>query len=480
MVQPELDNRPTPFATGRLAERPLAHLLVYVLERKLSGSFELLSEHGGQVQIVVQGGMIARVATSEPVAYLGHVLYESGAIDDVQLGQSLAVVAATKRLHGQVLLARGMIDAGVLAEGLRRQRARKLHHAFELPPETTFAFYPGVELVGPRPSDVEPMDPLPSIWRGVLLHPPYEHVRSTLATVGERPLRMVGPIERLGLDGEELETVERLRRTETTAAALPRLAGLEARRAELLAYFLVITKMAELRHRADTSGPPSSSAPSSRPRPEARGVTAVSGEYPRTMSFAMRAAQTDQQPLRIPSPMPGARGAPSSSPKIEATAPETARRVEADHALSQAEMHCVLGDREEAMAHARKALLKEPGMPEAMALLAYLQILGPSSEEASVLQRSLDLANAAIGKKASCRRGHFYRAEIKKRMDDDEGAIHDLRVAVASDPNDVEARRELRIYEQKLKDGSVKLGVASSGEHHKSKGLLDRLRGVKR
>jgi tetratricopeptide (TPR) repeat protein len=473
MVQANPSSRPTPFAKGSLAQRPLAHLLIYVLDRELSGSFELLTEQGAHVHIVVQGGKVARVATSEPVAYLGHVLYEAGVIDDGQLSQSLAVVAATKRLHGQVLLARGLIDARGLADALRRQRARKLHHAFELPPETTYAFYPGVELVGPLPSDVEPMDPLPSIWRGILLHPQWDHVRSTIATVGERPLRMVGSIEGLELEDKELETVKRLREAEATVAELPHLAGLERRRAELLAYFLVIAKIAELARRAETSGPPSSPAPNSSPRPVTRGATGTSGQHTRELSFTMRAVRVDREPLRIPSPMPSAFRTQSSPPKIEIAVPEKAVRIEADHAFSQAEMHFVLGDHEQALAHAEKALALERGMPDAMALLAYLRMLGLGPEQGHLVYKALEVVNLAIGKKDSCKRGYYYRAEIKKRLEDHEGAIEDLRLAVAQDPADVDACRELRIYEQKLRDGS--LGTEAS---HKAS-LMDRLRGKK-
>ena len=77
------------------------------------------------------------------------------------------------------------------------------------------------------------------------------------------------------------------------------------------------------------------------------------------------------------------------------------------------------------------------------------------------------------------RRAHYYRALLQKRLSEHEGAIRDLRAAVTNDPDDVEAQRELRVYEQKLRDGSVKLGAQSSGEHTTSKGLMDRLRGRK-
>ena len=76
---------PEPIATGSLARKPLAHLLTYALERKLSGSFELVDGTRERMRIVIERSMVARVWTSEPIAYLGEVLYESGVVDRTQL-----------------------------------------------------------------------------------------------------------------------------------------------------------------------------------------------------------------------------------------------------------------------------------------------------------------------------------------------------------------------------------------------------------
>src|SRR5580700_8347245 len=85
MLQPKPAQLPEPSATGSLGKKPLAHLLIYALDRKLSGTFELGDEKGASVHIVVSGGMVVRVGTSEPVTYLGHILYENGYIDANEL-----------------------------------------------------------------------------------------------------------------------------------------------------------------------------------------------------------------------------------------------------------------------------------------------------------------------------------------------------------------------------------------------------------
>jgi hypothetical protein len=318
MLLPKPATISAPSATGTLAKRPLAHLLIYALDRKLTGTFEIGDASGSSVHIVVTSGLVERVATSEPVTYLGHVLYEMGVIDDTVLSTSLAEVAAAKKLHGQVLLARGAIDTNQLAEGLRQQRGRKLSHAFGMPADATFAFYGDVDFVGPRPNDVEPLSPLPDVWRGVLAYPQWDHVRATLARVGGRPLRLLPearPLE-LGFDEHERNATECLRMKPQTVPELAIVGGLPSQTTELLAYFLVITKQAQIAESFAASRPPLTSSGSMRAATPAVAFdkSLPSGEYVRKISFQMRAVTPDADPIRIPSPVPERIPSPYPSP----------------------------------------------------------------------------------------------------------------------------------------------------------------------
>jgi tetratricopeptide (TPR) repeat protein len=305
-------------------------------------------------------------------------------------------------------------------------------------------------------------------------------VRSTIATVEGRRLRLVGDIEPLGLEGKERTTAERLRRAPSTVAGLASPTGLDARAAELLAYFLVITKLAVFAERVGVPETPIDVRPSQR---NTLGAALSSGEYVRKISFTMRAVGGDARALRIPSPMPGRLAAVHADysaevPLANDSSPDGDRSesLEAEHCLSQAEMHFVLGEREQAVGFARKAFAEAPGMPEAMALLAYLEALG--SNEEAFLRDLLKMIDTAVAKDDTCRRGRFYRAEIKKRLEDHHGAIRDLRMAVTNDPDDADAQRELRAYEQKVRDGTIELrSMSPFGGTPKPSGLFDRLRG---
>src|SRR5262249_40357026 len=125
---------------GTLAKTPFPHLLVYTLERRLTGSIELRNGDTSAALILVNDGMPCKVRLAEPVAYLGVVLHELGLITDQQLNDSLARMAAERRLHGQILLEAGAVTQDSLVEGLRSQVVKKLEHLFSLPPETVFTY----------------------------------------------------------------------------------------------------------------------------------------------------------------------------------------------------------------------------------------------------------------------------------------------------------------------------------------------------
>jgi len=535
---------PSPAATGLLSERPLAHLLAYVIERALSGTIELADDPREYALIAMVGGKVARVWTSEPVSYLGHVLYEGGVIDQAQLGVSLAEIAATKALHGQLLLAKGIIDEAQLANGLRQQRLRKLHHLFELPATARFAFYADVDLVGARPNDVEPVDPLPSMWRGVTSHPSADHVRAMTVAVGLRAVQLTGALDTRTYDEGERVAIESLRQRPATIAELAARPGLDPRLAELIVYFLMITKRAELTEAAlppapvarptVTQDPPVSvRAPFAQAGPESvrrisvpessafaasgaarlgprastpklsvtfpgpdsadgappssvRNLVAsappssVRGGPPSSRMIAPPSSRVMPVPLPVPSraqydaPPSSLRGIAQSTPNPPAStaarpvpAAQPTRSPEADSAIAQAEMHFVLEERQEAVSYVRQALTHSPKMPAALALLSAIEASSLKHGEEHKLRDILKRLDAIIAADDTCRRGLYYRAQIKKRLGDFDGAIQDLRRAVANDPDDADVQRELRLSERQNREP----------EPPKSTSFLDRLRG---
>jgi hypothetical protein len=492
---------PDPVATGLLSQKPLAHLLAYTLDRKLGGTLELANDPRQNGLISFVQGKVSRVWTSEPVIYLGHVLYEAGAINDAQLGASLAEVAKSKALHGQVLLAHAMVDLAHLSNGLRQQRLRKLHHLFSFPPETKFAFYIDREFIPERPNDVEPADPLPAIWRGLVANPSSEHVRATMGVIGARPIRVTGQFDHQAFREAERAAIHSLRHLPNTVEELATHPGMDGHAAEMLAYFLMITKLGEFAVAGAVPDPPASS-------PSVGG----SGEYPRKVSFSMRApglgqlpttpagkasyppsGPIDHAPTSVRSPA-SARPAPvssrpissrpgdpvfRSSPPTDELPPASVRprashppsvapepNADADRLIEEAEMNFVLNERHKALNVVRQALALSPKMPAGVVLLAALEASNVKDGEEDKLKNIIQRMDTIIRDNPDCRRGRYYRGMLKKRMGEYDSAIVDLKEAVARDPDDMEAKRELRICELKEKETAKKGGS-----------LLDRLRG---
>jgi tetratricopeptide (TPR) repeat protein len=235
---------------------------------------------------------------------------------------------------------------------------------------------------------------------------------------------------------------------------------MDPRAADLFAYFLVITKLAAI---VEPTAPSKSGAAEG--RPSERGIPAASfpsGEYVRNISFTMRAVTSSTQSLRIPSPMPGTvprsaipRILPHPSQRDSVRETEVTSEASAARCVSEAELQYAAGRRERALLLVRRALTLAPGFPRAVALLAYLEAVATIAGQDAYLQSLLKMIEAAMVKEDKCRRARFYRAEIRKRLGDHEGALRDLRAAIRDDPDDIDANRELNAYERKIREGAI-------------------------
>lgn len=246
---------PAPTASGALLKTPFPHLLIYALERRLTGTFELSTS----ATMLVVDGCPAKVRTNDSRHWLGTLMHELRLISKEQLGAALARMQERPRLLGQILVEMGAIDPPRLDGALRAQVERKVEHLFTLPNETTFAYYDGIDLlehVGGAPT---PIDPLPVLWRGVRQQPPWEHVDATLRRVGGALLRTpeATRLERFAFDAEELHLISLLRERPTRAFDVPNTVRGNVS-GQVLVYFLMITKQIEL---LDASAPAASPAP---------------------------------------------------------------------------------------------------------------------------------------------------------------------------------------------------------------------------
>ena len=298
----------TPTAQGSFAKTPFPHLLVYALERQLSGTFDLHVAMNQVASILVIQGFPAKVRLTEQVHFLGDILVELGIVTPEAVKASHDRMTESPRLQGQILLELGALDEARLDVGLRAQLERKLEHLFTLPAETVFSYYDAVDNLqrfGLAPTAI---DPLPVLWRGVRQNPAWEHVDATLRRVGNANIRITAnaQIDRFQFTRVEVGALELLRQRPMRVVDIANAKVIGPSVAQLLVYLLVITKQVDL---VDASAP----------NAQAGGPVSAQAQVARVQLQA-KAVQVQRQPLvveeapvarsaadgRIASPMPQA------------------------------------------------------------------------------------------------------------------------------------------------------------------------------
>ena len=182
---------PQPTAAGTLAGTPMTHLILYALDRQLTGTLVLEAPSGGRSALRLESGMPAKAKTAEPVIHLGRLLLELGAIDEATLNRTLVPVAEQRKLHGQVLLADNAIDRDTLVGALREQLTRQLLWMFALPSTTAYGYYQNADFLERwGGSERVRLEPLALIWRGVRTYEDSERVERTLLRLEPHVLRL--------------------------------------------------------------------------------------------------------------------------------------------------------------------------------------------------------------------------------------------------------------------------------------------------
>lgn len=286
-------------ATGKLADTPLAHVLIYARNRRLSGRLELTAKNDRKATVVLWRGRISAVETTPvglvPGGYFGTVAYELGFIDAATLDTTLAEIAKSKRLHGELLIEKKKIDAVQRDQALVEQIHRKVHFLFGLDDETTsYAFWDAKSPADPPIST----DLIGPVWRGIRDYPPLKFVTETVRRIGDAAVR-ISPTagenpSKPRLPPQEAALIAAVGKRPMTLAEMKASTELSPGHVDLLAYLLVIAKIIE-----------SVSGARTHPSTGALPVTSPSGPLPRTVSGEVRSAST-------PSSERDLRSAPSS------------------------------------------------------------------------------------------------------------------------------------------------------------------------
>ena len=132
-----------------------------------------------------------------------------------------------------------------------------------------------------------------------------------------------------------------------------------------------------------------------------------------------------------------------AKPATAATAGDVSS-AEATLEFRKAEVLLKKNDAAGAEAHLRKAVQLAPSNVEYQVLLVWLQAK-PTSTTARLAELVADL-DRLIGRESTSEKAHFYRGQLRKRIDQPDKAHADFVKAAALNPNNVDAAREVRIY----------------------------------
>jgi tetratricopeptide (TPR) repeat protein len=543
-------------------------LLVYVSERRLTGT------------------LVFSDATGE----LAHLVLELGSITKVYVRDvSGAFVRGTAAPDHETV------------EALLRP-------VFALPEAASFAFFDGFDTLRERAPLAPPLDPVGLVTTAIGLAPPLAHIEATLSKVETRRIVLGARSDfaRLRLDPVVAGALEPLRGQPTTHAALASdlsiAGGLDRDAARLLVYALLITKQVELVDRVSVppgggsySGPfprpsgeslrpgalpsapsgvmlasapalPRSSAPSisgiglARPStpsvaPPPSGPVGVRAPIasvpPDPASAAMRAAVTSPGPIpaatpvrapspsitdaspedvlqarrleieerargidredyfamlgvardatpeevqaayfalarkwhpdRLPSSLSGVREACARVfariSEAHSTLTDPARRrnymtllaeggatpeaqasilsvVEAATNFQKAEICLKRSDAAQAEELCRKAHLADPKQADYLALLAWLEAIKPEHQGPAATLQRIQMLERAIAMNERCEKAYFYRGLLYKRLQQMPQAVRDFRRAVELNPRNIDAAREVRLHEMRVRKGT--------------------------
>ncbi|EYF03055.1 J domain-containing protein [Chondromyces apiculatus] len=238
-----------PTAEGALTRTPLVHLLVYMLDRRLTGTTCFVDPDEFVHGIYFVDGVPSKVWTGTMVAPLDRVILDLGLLDEKTLRDSLKEISRKRVLHGVHLVQKGLLDRDSLLTVLRHQLVRKLIALFDLPPETQYAYYDGVNLLeaygGPELLECEP---LAVVMAGVRLHADDPVVDTTLERIAQRPLglHVEAEVKRFQLHRDEAAVVDLLRTRRMTLDELTGAGVAQERVVRLTVYALAITRHLEL------------------------------------------------------------------------------------------------------------------------------------------------------------------------------------------------------------------------------------------
>lgn len=146
--------------------------------------------------------------------------------------------------------------------------------------------------------------------------------------------------------------------------------------------------------------------------------------------------------------------------------------LEAATNFQKAEICLRRNDFKQAEEFCRKAIAAEPKQADYISMLAWLDSMKPNKQDAASTQALVAELTRAIGISQACERAYFYRAMLLKRLGQESAAVKDFKKAMELNPRNVDATREVRLYNMRGGDKGAKAASAAKDD---GGGLFGRL-----
>jgi hypothetical protein len=420
-------------ARGTLASTPLVHVLVYVLDHRLSGMVTLREPDGVLSTIAFGAGSPEKVRSGRPAARLGEVLASHGLVSSERATAEAEAARRVGSLVGELLVARGALSRESLHWGLRQQVVEKLARLVNAPVETRYSFHRDVNALKHWPTiEAFPANPLDAILACVRVWEDRAHMQDMLGRIATYPLCLhpAAELDRLALTDDEQALVGWMRREQPTLTDLRRERGADDPTVASLVYAFAVTRQLVL--------------PGQKGEPmgfDAAGPVSVRAGDRMTPVLA-----------RTPPPPPVQPSAPVVGRVAEE--PVDGDDVEAERALRSMEdlrlADAALNRGEVATAQrlAESAVAGSPEDPDARALVAWLRSVGG---QAQAIAYSMAELGRILDDDPTHERSLLYRGRIHKRSGKAREAKVDFESLLEINPRHNEAASELRLLRSKRK-----------------------------
>lgn len=446
-------------ADGILQDNPFAHLVVYALDRRITGELFLIEPSGVVHALVFRDGIPTKIRVSDDFERLGSLLVSGGHIDNATLEGALA----TRGLLGDLLVLTGCVAAEVIDEMLCKQFVSRFVRMFGVSAQTQFKYFDQSDTLAHWGGEPFRMDPLRLLWAGLSVHAlASSQYHSTLEMLRDVPLTLhpMAPHERFGLPEEAKEVLDSLLQKPQPLSSLEVMCSISAETMRTVVYALMITRQFEFGKGVQPVGVSYASVARLQLKSEVHRIGAAApdqaGEGERTPvrpieirrvggKFSITASSESDGDASNPWPL----AAEESGSRI---CPEALTGVPTANIVRLAVQKIDDREPELALGLCRSVEEREAFHVEARAVGIWASAQLSGADLSSLLASVHEIVEA----EPQLTVARYVRGILLKRLGDHCGATAEFREVLAQSPDDERARRELSLLETRrsLDDGT--------------------------